>query len=264
MNINDYLLKDKEQIDDCLQNKVSVFISELTLDQLDIITGRDHKEFLSSKYSIMRKDLQYIDLYAQSNPQNLGDLEGIFSLHKWCVVGSDICRNGMLAPLQMQLYNAPNIYNPHPGSDRYSLLRPMGIQNIYVQWQAVDYVDLPEGVDYKRLNTLEDLQFYYKDWKNSLVFCVPYKLSDNPNNHSAFMKTFMKGVSKFYRYADNQDIGNKEYLRFEIKNSKQLFRDIVDTMDQFLDQLIITNNSVSAGPWYWTQEEIKFDETKIW
>ena len=106
--------------------------------------------------------------------QRLNDIPGLYTMHKACVVGSDIYRNGILAPQQMQ-WSRDSKLVAHPGSDRMLYIAPLIQQGliedkIYMQieeqsWMK-DTLSILPPYNIKRIESKEELKEYYKNWNN--------------------------------------------------------------------------------------------------
>lgn len=236
-------------------------MTELSMDQLHDLVQQDLPNTYKNLYNKLRKELADND-YRSALPKNIdNNFEALFTLHKFCVVGSSIAREGMLAPLQMQ-FRERYRFQPHPGADRYIMLTAMQWDRVHVQWDLPDYVMWKPDLKYTVIGNATQLRSYYRNWDTSLVYLADYKVTDKPDDHQAFMKTFVKGVNKYV-----QDIGftsNKTYYRLEIKNSKGLFQGMADETDRFMNSITTTPTSITAGPFTVTEDNLIFDGDRLW
>lgn len=240
-----------------------VSISNVAIDTLKDICSVNTDEYLKQKYSILRQDLLDND-YVSCDRYNISDTwEGLFHLHKWCVIGSSIAREGLLQPLQFQFTGSIDTWNPHPGSDRVALLEPMGITHVYCQWDLPDYGHRPDFLEYDEIRTADHLRKYYRNWNTCLFYLAEYSLTDEVSDHQAFMKTFIKNAKKHARVRGLEN-DTSIHRRFEIKNSKGMFIEMEQTTERFMSEIKYDNDSVSVGPWTWSEDQLKFDKDKIW
>ena len=103
--------KDDSVVDDYFANSGNrIYMAEVTLEEYRKITLDREFYPLDTRY-------ENIVEYMATPWQDLNEIAGLYTMHKACVVGSDIYRNGILAPQQMQWVNY-NTLVAHPGSDR--------------------------------------------------------------------------------------------------------------------------------------------------
>jgi len=256
------LLTTDEEINEYLKEG-RVSIANVDIDTLEKICSINSGEYLKQQYMTIQNDIREND-YITSTRYDIADRwEGLFALHKWCIIGSSIAREGLLAPLQFQFDSNLDKWNPHPGSDRFSLLRPIGLKYVPCQWDLPDYGMKPDFLEYEDIRTAEQLRKYYKNWNTSLVYLAEYSLTDEVSDHDAFMRAFINNARK---HARTRGIDNDTSLhrRFEIKNSKSLFIEMEQSTERFMDELIYDNNSITVGPWTWSHDQLIFDKDKIW
>jgi hypothetical protein len=233
----------------------------LTVEQLCDIAKTNKQKYYSKTYIDIINELKDND-YVNATPNNIdNNFDGLFTLHKWCVVGSSIAREGLLAPLQMQ-FRTKDTFVPHPGADRYMILDAIGIKELFVQWDFPDYIIKRPDLKYNLITNPTQLRCYYKNWNTSLVYLADYKVTDTKQDHEAFMTTFIDGVNSYAK-----DIGftsDKTYQRFEIKNSKSLFWGMAQETERFMNAIKLTENSITAGPFTLTEDNLYFDGGNLW
>jgi len=256
------LLTTDEEINEYLKEG-RVSIANVDIDTLEKICSIDSADYLRQKFNVILSDIKNND-YINSTRYDIADRwDGLFTLHKWCVIGSSIYKDGLLAPIQFQFDSNIDKWNPHPGSDRFSLFRPLGLTHVLCQWDLPDFGLRPDFLKYDEIRTVEQLKQYYKNWDTSLIMLADYALSDSVKDHTAFMSTFFKNVSKHAR-TRKLKIDDKVHRRFEIKNGKSLFAEMEQTTEKFMDELCVASDYVTSGPWTWTEGKLIFDKNNIW
>ena len=131
--------------------------------------------------------------------QDLNEIAGLYTMHKACVVGSDIYRNGILAPQQMQWVNY-NTLVAHPGSDRMLYISAL-IEQGYIEdrihmqieqqrWMPNPLRNLPP-YNIKRIENKQQLKEYYLNWNASQFYNVDYNVDEKD---AGFMRMFKKNL----------------------------------------------------------------------
>ena len=200
--VNFTVYRDDSVIDDYFAtSRNKIYIGTVTLAEYNnIVIGRrpvDPAQIQSESIS------QYMALPWQK----LNNIPGLYTMHKACVVGSDIYRNGILAPQQMQWATQWPDHKlvAHPGSDRMLYIAPLIQQGliedkIYMQieeqsWMKDTLRVLPP-YNIKRIESKEELKEYYKNWNDSQYYNVPW---DIPEEEAGFMRMFKKNICNYLK-----------------------------------------------------------------
>ena len=254
--VNFTVYRDDSVIDDYFANsRNKIYIGTVTLAEYNtIVIGKtvDPAQIQSESIS------QYMAL----SWQRLNDIPGLYTMHKACVVGSDIYRNGILAPQQMQ-WSRDSKLVAHPGSDRMLYIAPLIQQGliedkIYMQieeqsWMK-DTLSILPPYNIKRIESKEELKEYYKNWNDSQYYNVPW---DIPEEEAKFMRKF-KQTMRLYLKDDLIPPGTRH---LELK-ALQFRVELGDTLQKFYKCADTVN--LEFGPWSLSHQALVFDSQKAW
>lgn len=268
IQVNDYRVESDTEVQNYL-DKNELLVTWLTRDEFATLTELT-KVDVSAEYNAVLEDLKDVEKWLSLDPTNIEQCYGLFCLTKWALIGSDIYHNGLLAPIQFQ--RCGNRWDPHPGGDRARMILSMlDIWPVPVVIDVKSYFanDLPDVV-FEKITTVERLKQVFKNWDESWTFIVPFDFLQKPDDHQAFMCEVLKNFHTSRDFAEvnnhpNVDEFYKTQQRFEIKNSKKLFRDISDNKQRMLDSLIVNTDSVSVGPWTLTKNgDLIWNSDQVW
>ena len=248
--------KDDSVVDDYFANSGNrIYMAEVTLEEYRKIT-------LDRKFYPLDTRYENIVEYMATPWQDLNDIAGLYTMHKACVVGSDIYRNGILAPQQMQWVDY-NTLEAHPGSDRMLYISSLIEQGylkdqIHMQieqqsWMKDTLRNLPP-YNIKRIESKEQLKKYYKNWNVSQYYNVAYDVDEK---HAGFMRQFKKNISK---YTNGKAIPTKT-RHLEIK-ALEFRLALGKSLDRFYAEADVDN--LRFGPWSWLNDQLMFDPTRAW
>ena len=253
--------KDDSVIDDYFAHSGNkIYIAKVTLEEYKKIT-------MIRRYDPTSIRSENMVEYMATPWQDLSDIPSLYTMHKACVVGSDIYRNGILAPQQMQWVDYNKLV-AHPGSDRIlyigALIEQGYIPNvIHMQieeqsWMKDTLRNLPP-YDITRIESKKQLKEYYLNWDSSQYYNVAHDVDEK---HAGFMKMFKKNI-RCYLYSD---IIPRKTRHLEIK-ALEFRLTLGDTLDRFYTEADVDN--LRFGPWSWekfTAYEYKlvFDPTRAW
>lgn len=248
--------KDDSVVDDYFANSGNrIYMAEVTLEEYRKIT-------LDRKFYPLDTRYENIVEYMATPWQDLNEIAGLYTMHKACVVGSDIYRNGILAPQQMQWVNY-NTLVAHPGSDRMLYISAL-IEQGYIEdrihmqieqqrWMPNPLRNLPP-YNIKRIENKQQLKEYYKNWNASQFYNVDYNVDEKD---AGFMRMFKKNLFKYL----NGDSVPHNTRHLEIK-ALEFRLALGDTLDRFYAEADVDN--LRFGPWSWQKDQLIFDPTRAW
>jgi hypothetical protein len=256
-----------QQVDDYLKR------SDLRCYRLDQETFKQMLEYstqsmqndLSATYHNILDDFyNHVDQWLSATPQNITDTWGLFTLTKWCIVGSDMHHNGMMAPIEFQWRGGR--WTAHPGGDRsFMTLSMPELWPVNVVIDVKEYFGhyIPDYMSYKSIKSLTDIKQIFNNWDTGLRFITPYHIDDT--DHQAFMQVVMNNYRKAYNWEQDKTLFSQTYERFECKNSKSLFKQIVKCKERILDEITINTTCIEAGPWKITERgELIWNSDQVW
>ena len=257
--VNFTVNRDDSVIDDYFANsRNKIYIGTVTLAEYNtIVNGRTVNPAQIQSESIS----QYMALPWQK----LDNIPGLYTMHKACVVGSDIYRNGILAPQQMHWETQWPDHKlvAHPGSDRMLYIAPLIQQGliedkIYMQieeqsWMKDTLRVLPP-YNIKRIESKEELKEYYKNWDDSQYYNVPW---DIPEEEAGFMRMFKKNICNYLK----DDLIPHGTRHLELK-ALQFRVELGDTLQRFYKCADTVN--LEFGPWSLSHQALVFDPQKAW
>ena len=175
--------RDESVIDEYFKDGVSkLYMAEVTAQQLLDISMLKEKGFVRRVSKDLLSQAESLQSYCDQHWMHYNDMPGYYSLHKYCLIGSDILRNGQLAPLQMNasVHQDTDSYCflAHPGSDRtiymVNLIRQGLIEDrIVIQFEQQPWMPTIEEMLGDRcpelvpVTSTEQLKSYYKNWKDT-------------------------------------------------------------------------------------------------
>ena len=217
-----------------------------------------------------------IEAYKNERWPNYHKHKALYTMHKLCLIGSDMYFRGQVAPLQMQpSWNRDTglAWLAHPGSDRSICLRSLigspgtkknASNSILIQFEVAPWMkDLdPELVNgFELIESKEQLKKYYKNWDDSQFYNVEYSGGIDMSQFG-FMNKFMRNVNKHIKGIELGRIPSPSY-HMEIK-ALHFRLGLRDTMDKFLECCDLERKIF--GPWFVDQDlqALIFDSELAW
>jgi|TARA_Y100000289_G_C3922565_1_gene151322 hypothetical protein len=250
-------------VDDYFANSGNtIYMAEVTLDQYVQLAD------------IRRMDPAWLEAesiaqYIATDWRDLDRIKGFYTMHKACVVGSDIYRRGILAPQQMQWSENYKLV-AHPGSDRMMYISELITQGliedrIHIQIEEQSWMkstlDVYHWLPDLKLVTIENkehLKTYYQNWDSSQYYNVPY---DTDVSKAGFMGMFKKNMQKYLDTIEYELDSVPEIRHLEIKALR--FRiELANTLQKFYDCADAVN--LQFGPWHLSHQALVFDPEKAW
>lgn len=234
------------------------------------VDADERKLYYQELYQTILDDIDNADKWLSLTHKNIEDCFGLFTLTKFCIIGSDIHHHGMLAPIELQKTSSG--WTPHPGGDRSLMIQSMGETmwplNVIIDVKPYNAKYLPHDLGtFIEVRDVDILKKYIRNWDTGLRFITPYELGQTEDDHTAFMKVVIKHFNKLHHQSGKEDTSTFQgvFHRFECKNSKNLFKQISNCKELILNQIVLNKDSITAGPWTVTQQgDLIWDSTKVW
>ena len=264
--------RDDTVVDEYFANsKNQIYMCELTLRDLTALT---QLKPIAACQNLLDKDKWNVYESSLEEYVKLGWMQwhtnsAHYFMHKAALIGSDIYKNGQLAPLQFQMGYDPNKdqieVRPHPGSDRLHVLLNLIKQGVIEDkvvcqfevfpWTTLEQMTNGASTDWEctLVESKAQLQTYYKNWDESQYYNVAWHptLEDESISDYGFMRHFIKGIQRFAKHHEGivpEDWDNR-HLEIKALGFRYQMR---DSLEKFITTSAVDWNrfkDVKFGPW---------------